>query len=82
MAESRAEILNVTLADTGFPGAQRLKRLPGMWETWVRPLGREDLGGTRSSSADLLGDVMQLRHFPVPVFVFSQLFTLYHPYFL
>ena len=45
MAESRAEILNVTLADTGFPGAQRLKRLPGMWETWVRPLGREDPPG-------------------------------------
>ena len=22
--------------------AQRLKRLPGMWETWVRSLGRED----------------------------------------
>ena len=21
---------------------QRLKRLPAMWETWVRPLGRED----------------------------------------
>ena len=23
--------------------AQRLKRLPAMWETWVRSLGREDL---------------------------------------
>ena len=22
--------------------AQRLKRLPAMWETWVRSLGRED----------------------------------------
>jgi len=22
--------------------AQSLKRLPGMWETWVRSLGRED----------------------------------------
>ena len=22
--------------------AQRLERLPGMWETWVRSLGRED----------------------------------------
>ena len=22
--------------------AQRLKRLPGMWETWVRSLGQED----------------------------------------
>ena len=22
--------------------AQRLKRLPGMWEIWVRSLGRED----------------------------------------
>ena len=22
--------------------AQRLKHLPGMWETWVRSLGRED----------------------------------------
>ena len=22
--------------------AQMLKRLPGMWETWVRPLGWED----------------------------------------
>ena len=22
--------------------AQRLKRLPGMWETWVRSLGGED----------------------------------------
>ena len=42
MAESRAEILNVTLADTGFPGAQRVKRLPGMRETGVRSLGRED----------------------------------------
>ena len=26
----------------GFPGLQRLKRLPAMWETWVRSLGRED----------------------------------------
>ena len=42
MAESRAEILNVTLADTGFPGAQRVKRLPGMRETGVLSLGRED----------------------------------------
>ena len=25
-----------------FPVAQRLKRLPGMWETRVRSLGRED----------------------------------------
>ena len=24
--------------------AQRLKRLPAMWETWVRSLGREDPG--------------------------------------
>ena len=24
------------------PVAQRLKRLPAMQETWVRPLGRED----------------------------------------
>ena len=23
--------------------AQRLKRLPAMWEAWVRSLGREDL---------------------------------------
>ena len=22
--------------------AQRLKRLPSMWETWVQPLGQED----------------------------------------
>ena len=22
--------------------AQRLKRLPGMWETWVQSLGKED----------------------------------------
>ena len=22
--------------------AQRLKRLPAMWETWVQPLGQED----------------------------------------
>ena len=22
--------------------AQAVKRLPAMWETWVRPLGRED----------------------------------------
>ena len=26
----------------GFPGAQRVKRLPAMWETWVQSLGRED----------------------------------------
>ena len=26
----------------GFLVAQRLKRLPPMWETWVRSLGRED----------------------------------------
>ena len=26
----------------GFPGAQREKRLPAMWETWVQSLGRED----------------------------------------
>ena len=25
--------------------AQRLKRLPPMWETWVRSLGQEDLPG-------------------------------------
>ena len=25
--------------------AQRLKRLPPMWETWVRSLGREDSPG-------------------------------------
>ena len=25
-----------------FPVAQRLKRLPAMQETWIRPLGRED----------------------------------------
>ena len=24
------------------PVAQRLKRLPAMWETWVQSLGRED----------------------------------------
>ena len=44
MAESRAEILNVTLADTGFPGAQRWKHLPGMWETRVWSLGRGSPG--------------------------------------
>ena len=26
----------------GFPVVQRLKRLPAMWETWVRSLGWED----------------------------------------
>ena len=26
----------------GFPGPQRLKRMPAMWETWVRSLGWED----------------------------------------
>ena len=26
----------------GFPVAQRLKRLPAVWETWVRSLGWED----------------------------------------
>ena len=26
----------------GFPGAQRLKRLPAMWETQVRSLDQED----------------------------------------
>ena len=34
--------------------AQRLKRLPAMWETWVRSLGQEDLlekeMATRSST--------------------------------
>ena len=27
----------------GFLGAQRLKRLPAVWETWVQFLGREDI---------------------------------------
>ena len=27
----------------GFPGGSEVKRLPGMQETWVRSLGREDL---------------------------------------
>ena len=27
----------------GFPGAQMMKNLPAMWETWVRSLGWEDL---------------------------------------
>ena len=26
----------------GFPGSQMVKRLPAMWETWVRSFGRED----------------------------------------
>ena len=26
----------------GFLVAQMVKRLPAMWETWVRSLGRED----------------------------------------
>ena len=30
--------------------AQRLKRLPGMWETWVRSLGREDPLGKETAT--------------------------------
>ena len=28
--------------ETGFPGGSEVKRLLALWETWVRPLGRED----------------------------------------
>ena len=30
-------------ASRGFPMAQKVKRLPAMWETWVQSLAREDL---------------------------------------
>ena len=30
------------LGDRDFPGAQMVKRLPAVWETWVRSLGWED----------------------------------------
>ena len=30
------------LKETGKTLAQRIKRLPAMWETWVRSLGQED----------------------------------------
>ena len=36
----------------GFPGGSQVMNLPAMWETWVQPLGREDLEkemATRSS---------------------------------
>ena len=33
---------NNILLQTASLVAQRLKRLPPMWETWVRSLGRED----------------------------------------
>ena len=31
-----------TLRIKGFPGAQLVKNLPAMWETWVQSLGWED----------------------------------------
>ena len=35
--------------------AQRLKRLPAMWETWVRSLGREDpLGKEKATHSSIL----------------------------
>ena len=34
--------LNIILLESGTLVAQRLKRLPPMWETWVRSLGQED----------------------------------------
>ena len=37
-----AQIMTSFKRSRGFPGLQRLKRLPAMWETWVRSLGRED----------------------------------------
>ena len=33
---------NIMLKETGKTLAQRIKRLPAMWETWVRSLGQED----------------------------------------
>ena len=36
----------------GFRGGSQVMNLPAMWETWVQPLGREDLEkemATRSS---------------------------------
>ena len=38
---ARRNINNLRYAGASL-AAQRLKRLPAMWETWVRSLGRED----------------------------------------
>ena len=45
MAEACLEDLNITLLACEMRTSlvvQRVKRLPTMWETWVRSLGRED----------------------------------------
>ena len=41
---SNLQLLGFSLTPMQGPSlvAQRLKRLPGMWEIWVRSLGRED----------------------------------------
>ena len=40
--KKQVEIFQPNFILKGFPGAQMVKRLPGMWETQVRPLGWED----------------------------------------
>ena len=36
------KLYNPTHVKLGFPGSSEVKRLPAMWETWVRSLGQED----------------------------------------
>ena len=40
--KKQVEIFQPIFILKGFPGAQMVKHLPGMWETQVRPLGWED----------------------------------------
>ena len=41
---------------TGFPGAQMVKNLPAMLETWVQSLGQEDsLGKGMATHSNILG---------------------------
>ena len=39
----RTDLLEPSPHSLGSPGAQTVKRLPALRETWVQPLGREDL---------------------------------------